>query len=164
MMRIIFLDIDGVLNTDRAVKLQTLYNSDRITFDADALKNLKELVEETNAYLVISSTWRIHYGTDSRLWKELMSNFKEYGIEDRIIDITPVLSEKLNTSVRWKEIETWLVNNKDKEIESFVIIDDEWEMGSYTKDRYVKCQAYKGVSRDIKDKARKILLTLIKNN
>ncbi|GMK37181.1 hypothetical protein PCCS19_02340 [Paenibacillus sp. CCS19] len=163
-MKIIFLDIDGVLNTDRAVKLQKLFNHDRIIFDAEAMKNLKELIKETNAYIVISSTWRIHYGTDNRLWKELMSNFIENYIDDRIIDITPVLSEKLNTSIRWKEIETWLVDNRDKEIESFVIIDDEWEMGEYTKDRYVKCQAYKGISKDSKDKARKILLTPIKNN
>ena len=46
-MKVIFLDIDGVLNT----------NSDREISD-DKLKLLSELVSKTGADVVLSSSWR----------------------------------------------------------------------------------------------------------
>ncbi|GAV11738.1 HAD domain-containing protein [Paenibacillus sp. NAIST15-1] len=158
-MKIIFLDIDGVINTDRAIMIQRNHNSEEFVFDQKAMKHLKEIVTETNAYFVISSTWRVHYGTSNLLWNSLIRNLNQYGLEERIIGITPILDQDLRTSNRWKEIQNWLTENQNKEIESFVILDDEWDMGIYTMNEFVKCQGYIGINEEVKEKAIKILNT-----
>ncbi|WP_156430912.1 HAD domain-containing protein [Paenibacillus sp. FJAT-26967] len=156
------MDIDGVLNTDRAVRMQKNSNKDTIDFDQESMMNLAMILKETNSYIVLTSTWRIHYGTDSRLWTELIRNFVEFGIEKRLLDITPILDKHLHTENRWKEIEMWLHENQEtRSIESFVILDDEWDMGIYTKDRFLKCQGYRGISIELKEKAVELLRTPI---
>ena len=57
MRKIIFLDIDGVLSP-------RWWNSDKQSdnygclFDAKAVANLAKIVEETDAEIVISSSWK----------------------------------------------------------------------------------------------------------
>ena len=62
-MNIIFLDVDGVLNSTN--KLIEVYNKTlkshscySYPFDENCLENLKLLVQKTNSKLVITSTWR----------------------------------------------------------------------------------------------------------
>lgn len=62
-MNLIFLDIDGVLNSHR--KLKEVYNRTKkphslynYPFDEICLSNLKLLVETTNSKIVITSSWR----------------------------------------------------------------------------------------------------------
>ena len=52
MKKVIFLDIDGVLNSDR-----TLYES--ISLEDDLILNLKEIVNKTKAKIILSSSWRL---------------------------------------------------------------------------------------------------------
>lgn len=125
-------------------------------FDPEAMHCLKLLIEETNAYLVISSTWRIHYDTNEKLWTELVRNLNEYNVDQRIIGITPILDKDLGTTERWKEILNWLEINEDKGIDAFVILDDEWDMGVLNH-RFVRCQAYKGLTNETRIKAERIL-------
>ena len=160
MMRIIFLDIDGVLNTDRYIRIQRNHNNGQIAFDPEAMRNLRLLIGVTNAFLVISSTWRIHYDIKESLWGDLVRNLKNYSIDNRIIGITPVTEKNSRTKERWQEIESWLLHNQDKGIDSFVIIDDEWDMGIF-KDRFVRCQGYIGLTDELRKKAEKILMNSI---
>lgn len=44
-MRIVFLDIDGVLNTDRAARMNQ--DPNRLDFDRAALEQLKRIIVET---------------------------------------------------------------------------------------------------------------------
>ena len=55
-MRYLFLDIDGPLNTGRNDYL----DPDRYGhhFDDKAVRNLRRIVEETGARIVVSSSWR----------------------------------------------------------------------------------------------------------
>ena len=52
MKKVIFLDIDGVLNSNR-----TLYED--ISLEDDLISNLKELVDKTGAKIILSSSWRL---------------------------------------------------------------------------------------------------------
>ena len=52
MKKVIFLDVDGVLNSDR-----TLYES--ISLEDDLILNLKEIVNKTKAKIILSSSWRL---------------------------------------------------------------------------------------------------------
>ncbi len=154
-MRIVFLDIDGVLNTDRAARMNQ--DPNRLDFDRAALEQLKKIIVETGAEIVVTSTWRIHRETGGFLWTELLRNLAEVGLEDTIIDITPVLDDALRTRDRWKEIEDWL-KRQEQPIDSYVILDDEWEMGELNN-RFIRCLSYRGITSEIAQQAIRLLGT-----
>lgn len=107
-MKVIFLDIDGVLNT----------NSDREISD-DKLKLLSELVSKTGADVVLSSSWRYGWnqsklnqpGTRIYRLKQLLKN-NGIVIKDTIgLDLTKHIQIKnyLNTNM----------------ISNYIVLDDE---------------------------------------
>lgn len=110
-MKIIFLDIDGVLATPNSCQKEKSWRS----FDCECVENLNELVEKTNSDIVISSTWRRFNEL-----QDLRYHFENYGFrfKDRIIDRTPFLPGQ----DRGLEILEWL---KDKKVDKFFIIDDD---------------------------------------
>ena len=77
MKRIIFLDIDGVLNV--YPQGRDKYGS---TFHTHFEDNLHELIEKTGAEIVISSTWRY-----SGL-KVMQNMWRDRGLAGKVIDIT----------------------------------------------------------------------------
>lgn len=160
-MKVIFLDIDGVMNnTNHAVEMYNKYQNKEITYTEynnavihdypynEPLKLLKEIVDKTEAKIVLSSSWRNLRGRIEKL-NEI---FAPYGYS--IIDSTPdrVTLEQLQlcgfaieNSFAYKiamkyegtaqylkkigdrgaEIAWWLYNHP--EVESFVILDDDYE-------------------------------------
>lgn len=164
-MKVIFLDVDGVLNTGRFRKILKKreglsYEDSQFFFDPIAMKNLSSLVKENNAKIVISSTWRYDKNNPKDMyWKMLIGNLREFGLEDYVIDITPDLREKYNTiSCRGYEIKEWLNNNKN--IESFVIIDDDDNMYPLM-DKLAYCDEFYGLNNEVKLIANKILNNII---
>ncbi|MBR4002606.1 MAG: hypothetical protein IKI95_00865 [Clostridia bacterium] len=94
-MDIVFLDVDGVLNSQN--RLIELYNKtgkphsgSNFPFDEKCLENLKILVKETGAKIVITSTWR-KYENDMEI---LINKFKEYDLAKDVIGYTPILNRK----------------------------------------------------------------------
>jgi len=115
-MKVIFLDIDGVLNTiDTFKRRKDIYNNYGVIIpriDFYRVKFLKEIIDKTDAKIVISSTWR-KYDNDM---KELKHVFSLFDLD--IYDVTCIdISGKKGI-----EINDWLNKN---EVDSFVIIDDE---------------------------------------
>jgi len=100
-MRVIFTDIDGVLNphwkSEWSKSSIAIYNT---------------LCKEYDLKPVISSTWR-----DNHTIQELRKIFTEQGIESEIYDYTPVISG----ADRGEEIKEWL---KENPVDDWVIIDD----------------------------------------
>ena len=72
-MKIIFLDIDGVLNHDQwyvSKEYQAIYQNEDNELDIDpkCAERINKICEQTDAKIVISSDWRISwYGTLMRL-------------------------------------------------------------------------------------------------
>lgn len=164
-MKVIFLDIDGVLNTHRFFEEQ-LENHNGIipegvdfqtNFDPLAMKNLQEIVELTDAKIVVSSTWRTsrdmpYNSSYRRLWEAIIKNLTSVGIHREIIDITPYLKGDVT---RGQEIKEWL---KDKNnIESFVIIDDDRDMDELTETNLAWCKGLDGINEEVKNRAIEIL-------
>jgi len=91
------------------------------------LKNILRLYPDVQ--IVISSTWR-RGKTVGRSTEKFNLIFKYHKIfeEDRVIGATPVLNKESGY-----EIEQWINDNKDKNIEDFVILDDDSNMGPYLK-------------------------------
>ena len=107
MSKIIFLDIDGVLN---GIDYQMAATEAPPFIDKSCLEILKELIDKSGAKVVLSSSWK--RGWEAGRGIDLI--FQQAGID--IYDITPNLGRKCT------EITAWLKAHTD--VESFVILDD----------------------------------------
>jgi hypothetical protein len=120
-------------------------------FDKETISNLKDLINDSNGKIVITSTWRLN----DILMEELISQFNKNNISaDIIIGETPDLHGKVTDNLRANEIKEWLNIFPDK-INSFVIIDDIDEMGEYTETNLVVCDKFEGLTKKSKKKAMK---------
>jgi len=130
-MKVIFLDIDGVLMTWGEARTWMHIGNERFqAFKPKAVQNLNRIIAETGAKIVISSTWR----RVSRMsHKNLLKHFKNQGIVGDVIGITPHLQKCVNgiwvAKTRGDEIQAWLDKNP---VDVFVIIDDDSDMDSLT--------------------------------
>ena len=113
-MKIIFLDIDGVLNSKDYYKKVNMRINNWDRFDPETVKLIKALLEEFNAKIVITSSWR--FGAKDLLMKELKkTRLLEYLYKNWE---TPMIYG----GTRGQEIKQWL--DKHPEVNSYVIMDD----------------------------------------
>ena len=118
-MKVIFLDIDGVLNSGAYDRRR---NWNELTdIDESRLPLVKQIVDQTGAVIVLSSTWREHWEKDIQKCDVegayITYTFAKYGLE--IYDKTPFWDIRAN---RIDEVKRWLEGAKD--VEKFVIRDD----------------------------------------
>jgi len=131
-MKVIFLDIDGVLN---------VYCQGRdeygCTFHKHFEDNLRWIIEETGAKIVISSTWR-------RDGLDVMQNlWKHRNLPGEVIDITPTELDVVEYGTcefydlvdRGHEIQQWI---NDHDIVNYVIIDDDNDMLPSQRGNFVR--------------------------
>ena len=87
-MKIVFLDIYGVLNSVRYDRQRTVNQGN---IDETRLPLLKHLVEDSQAAIVLSSSWRKHWEKDiglcDNIGREITTLFAQYQliIYDKII-------------------------------------------------------------------------------
>lgn len=116
-MKIIFLDIDGVLNyLGCKARVKSC-----LGIEDEKLALLKQLVDTTGAKIVLVSTWKTDWNNGpiedlNPYGQYLVTRFNEYGLS--IFDKT-----EDDVEHRGKGIKEWLAKHSD--IESFCIIDDE---------------------------------------
>ena len=126
---IIFLDFDGVLTTPN-----TKYQ------DADpvCLENLKEIITNLDAKLVISSTWK-HI-------QDVIPVLERWGLIQYYLDVTPNLEVESNGVIKTLgkeyEIYHWLRDNPDYE---YLILDDEYMLNDDLMRHLLKIDGEKGV-------------------
>jgi hypothetical protein len=104
-MRVIFLDIDGVLNCASTKNPRKL----PYVVDRKLLNRFKRLVKRTKAKVVLSSTWRYDPAG--------LFSAKHWGIP--FIDTIPDMQNKARSA----EIRAWL--KQHPRVRRFVVIDDE---------------------------------------
>ena len=151
-MKVIFLDFDGVLNSEKYVKghMGAEYG---VLIDPLKMPLLKQIVNATNAQIVLSTTGREH--RDKKLQNcddtgiEINEIFRKHGL--RILDKTPILSRQ-----REDEIAAWLKSNQ--QIENFVVLDDRFLDSEIIRGHFVKTSGYaKGLDKASVDMAIEIL-------
>lgn len=139
-MRVIFLDIDGVLNSAAYDRGKRELDGN---IDPTRLPLLRRIADEGGAEIVLSSTWRHYWDRDpdecTRVGAELDRVFREAGLA--IYGKTPTLEGRVD-AVRPHEIRAWLVDHPD--VESFVIIDDILFGWGDLQDRVVRTSYYSG--------------------
>lgn len=129
MNKFIFLDIDGVMNSNLFLILKRTQDKrydewikdhpqhiawGACNIDPRAVKRLNRITDATKAKIVVSSTWR----SDSNLQEV----FTLVGIKEPIYDVTPYMRSRH----RGSEIQEWL--DKQTEPYRYVILDDDSDM------------------------------------
>lgn len=143
-MKIVFLDIDGVLNSWRYYR--DLVHAGGTAdpwpdrhIDPKPVKHLNRLLADGGAKVVVSSTWRNMLTLD-----ELRRLLGARGFEGEIVDRTPDLSQDPAYEGRrqrgW-EIGSWLLG---RDVDGFVILDDGTDM-VHLAHRHVLIDAKKGL-------------------
>jgi len=124
-LRVIFLDVDGVLNTANQILAQSINHM--------CLKHFCELVIRTDAYIVISSNWR-KYKTFMDI---LLSALRLFNCECRVIGKTIQIAP----FERPDEIMDWIHNFEDRyatKIDSWIAVDD-MPLEQMSLDMFDKC-------------------------
>ena len=147
-MKIIFLDIDGVLNHEAFYKerFERRYEEGAIPYPYSEIDKNSVLCTQTNAKVVISSSWR-HSGLE--FCKEVLENS---GFTGDIIDITP----DLPNNPRGNEIHKWITDNETS-ITRYIILDDDYDMMGWQKDHFIQIDRFVGLTLDDVEKATNIL-------
>jgi hypothetical protein len=111
---VLFLDIDGVLNSDRFRYAQPMGMREIDMLDPAAVATLNEITRRWDLGLVISSSWRA--------MPDLELILRGKGVEAEIVGSTPHAE-----GPRGFEIAEWLAQHP--EVTRFVILDDDGDMG-----------------------------------
>jgi hypothetical protein len=144
-MKLIFLDIDGVMNHRTHFVRSRQHQGQE--FSPLAVRNLREIIKATGAKIVLSSTWR--KGLTAKGLKEL---FAWYDLDEYILGKTPVL----NDQIRGLEIQEY-IKGSFQGIESFVILDDDADMGELLP-YLVQTSNTHGLTDEKREEAIKILM------
>lgn len=155
-MKIIFLDIDGVLNsrdynTMRPLSDESEYLERNWTamIDPAAVARLNRLIAESGAKVVISSSWRYAFKLD-----EIRTILAARGFIGEIIDETPHYEDY---KCRGDEIAAWLNYWVAEGVMAYVILDDTADMRPSQQSRFVNTKWAVGLQDEDVDRAIDIL-------
>ena len=168
MKKIIFLDFDGVLNTEHnqnmlLYKGKAWKDKHGAFFDLKAVAELNRIVEETKADIVIESSWK-YLGLEA-----MRQMWRDRNIPGNVIDVTPSsasnnwllnanLDEMNPAHTQWKgvEIASWIAENLHDE-DRYVIIDDEYVILDSQLPHFILTNPYDGIIPELADRAIKLL-------
>jgi hypothetical protein len=130
-MKVIFLDIDGVLNV-----YPQGHDEFGAVFHSHFEDNLRKIIDKTGAKIVISSTWRY---SGLEVMQEM---WVKRDLPGDVIDITPSHRD-MNRNLpfmerleRGSEIQTWLDDHP--EVTTYVILDDDTDMLETQLNNFIK--------------------------
>lgn len=147
-MKVIFLDIDGVLNCElwqmASEDWEEDIKNDVPPVSVAAVMCLNEIIKRTGASVVISSTWR-----NLTTREKLVGKLESCGFKGAVIGQTPGRGGH-----RGSEIRCWLIDHP--EVTHFVILDDDSDMEPFFA-HFVKTQYETGLLDTHVDQAVAIL-------
>ncbi len=166
---IIFLDIDGVLNSElwyisdlcQSMPSRSSIDDFDDDFDPKAISLINGLIKGTKAKVVISSTWR-----KGRTVEELQKLLNEVGFIGEVIGKTPCIDNDSNSSTpRGVEIQQYL---KDEGypwyFSKYVIIDDDSDFLISQQKNFFHCDNYTGLTPNVAYKIEHFLKSFELNN
>lgn len=143
-MKVIFLDFDGVITT---------YYS-HWNIDIEKLKLLDEIIQQTDAKIVVSSSWK--HGSENvedfknRIYnKRCSKNIKTQTPFEKFVNQIYDITDS-NGAWRGDEVQRWVDNHKE-ELESYVILDDDDDFKDEQLFNFVQTDGFEGItSREVK--------------
>ena len=157
-MRVIFLDVDGVLNSEAHAKYchenpKFIEEGGSIWVDPYPVFYILQLIDEMDLKLVISSSWRT--------W-DLESTIKEFNryrslckLTPYIVGITPRNMDDRIWEDRGEEIQQYL--DSHQEIDNYCIVDDDNDMLESQMGHFVRTNPEYGLTVYDCDKIREII-------
>lgn len=148
-LKVIFLDIDGVLNHENWYhESRFIRKKDEGNIDPKSVALINEIIIACDAKIIISSSWKSD-------WHETCNLLYKSGlIEDSIIGNTPFYEYTIqdkglrNAITRGNEI---LSSINEHDILYYVIIDDNSDMLLSQKDHFIKINEFTGITqKDVK--------------
>ncbi len=133
-VRVLFLDIDGVLNRTGYAPAASV--GLRSWIEPELAHHLDDVIRRTQARIVMSSDWR-----RGRDLETLRAELRAAGIESPLDDATPVIGRE-----RWREIEAWMAAHETG-VDSIAIVDDGHDMGPLAS-RFVRVSPLNGLDAD----------------
>ena len=146
-MKIIFLDIDGVLNNADDSDFH-VHKGGSYCYSPKCVENLNLILGTTDAKIVVSSTWRLGQSVE-----QLQCTILDMGIRGEVVGKTGSLSH-IPGVLRGNEILAWIKGNSKQlgqeyyDFNSYVILDDDSDMLLWQKDNFVKTDGYVGLTLD----------------
>jgi len=152
-MKIIFLDIDGVLNCEKAYLTGFCKYTDDLygmrghqAFYPSSKDLINKLIEETGVKIVISSTWRMsglewmqHIWEQEEMSGEIIDITARSDLRIRGLEIDDWLNSKDFSEINWsKELQQEYVDKSG--IENYLIIDDDTDMLYNQRNNFVHVQ------------------------
>lgn len=166
-MKLLFLDMDGVVNTiedkycvSLDLRMEILQGKDyhRCQFDPRLVFNFIRLLEfckENNIHIVISSTWRM--GTEVEDWNKFFNKHfgrtSGYTLDNLVVGLTPVDGRDRGLQIQTELEVVDLTQNTDKDLEYLIIDDDINDITPYHKaENIIKVDPTKGLDNNTLDK------------
>lgn len=137
--KIIFLDIDGVLNTP----LYMIQSKERgRALNPVAIHSLNCLIEATGADVVLSSTWRYNSTPE-----DMTQTLQEKGFKYTIRSFTP----RTDRDCRGTEIRMWIDARCPYKLNfhEYIILDDDSDMLYWQRENFVHCPMDCGLTPNI---------------
>ncbi len=163
MYNVVFLDIDGVLNSNFWIENNERELSNGILVDRAKVKLLSTLIKETNAKIILHSGWRFWFDSELKPLRLEAENFleilKNEGLQ--LDGVTPDLTTeeiretKKFSLVKAQEILRWLSENKD--VRNWVVLDDLYLHNEEVDKLQIKTDPSVGLSEDDIKRAVEIL-------
>lgn len=134
-MRVLFLDVDGVLNRSPSHTDNLLWTQPAPgmkppwVVDLNLVDSLNTVLEQTDIKIVVSSTWRL----------PPTRNARDFSAKSRVLlDLIHEDWRTIQSAVsrpRWTEINEWL--SRHPEVEAFMVVDDGADAGAGFPDRFL---------------------------
>jgi len=160
-MKVVFLDLDGVMNSgwyarDRRNYVVKEQGNIFKEIDPQAIKVLNDFCKETDAKIVISSSWRTTAYADNVL--------ERAGFKGKVIGITPHIEGKY--VLRGNEIYAWIKQNINllevdysSNFKQYVIFDDDGDMLYWQRHHFFQTDTISGLTPNIAYRAKRFLLS-----
>ena len=166
-MKLLFLDMDGVVNTiedkycvSLNIPMEILEGKDyhRCQFDPRLVFNFIRLLEfckENNIHIVISSTWRM--GTEVEDWNKFFNKHfgrtSGYKLDNLVVALTPVDGRDRGQQIQTVIESLWVMSDINDTIEYVIIDDDTNDITPYHKaENIIKVDPTKGLDNNTLDK------------
>lgn len=123
-INIIFLDIDGVLNSNQTLERCGPY----IGIEDQKLELLKELINKTKAYIVLTSTWKQfwYFNANDKHKQDDLANYLDEAFARHQMKVTAKTKDDFNPFKRGEGILHYLgfIKRNNILVNNYVILDD----------------------------------------
>jgi hypothetical protein len=129
-MKVLFLDIDGVVN--KIDNFNPAIKNNLYPIDSYCAFLVGRIQLQTGCEVVLSSSWRHH--------PESVKNVSERVV--KLLDVTPTLDK-----YRGDEVQAWL--DKHPDVDKYAILDDDMDFYVYQAPNYFKTRFEDGLTDEI---------------